>query len=214
MKKFKNKNSLLVILGIIVICSLIGGTFAWFSWQAEDTTISGTTGAFVIPTTNPSNHLETIDIDSHLYEPSTIEEFPKLVPGLTFVKDPYVGIGAGSLDAAVFVYVDNNFSDKVYFELNEGWEVVEATEGYLKNPKTYTSGLFRYTEGLTNAMETDVWTKKPIFNEIIVDDNATEDDLKVETGKEPKIIVSSFIHQIKNISSVTILTAAKRTFGL
>jgi len=126
MEKFKNKNSLIVILGIIVICSLIGGTFAWFSWQAEDTTISGTTGAFVIPTTNPINPLETIDIDSHLYEPSTIEEFPKLVPGLTFVKDPYVGIGAGSLDAAVFVYVDNNFSDKVYFELNEGWEVVNA----------------------------------------------------------------------------------------
>ena len=116
MKKNKKRLLLIVLLGVISL-TFIGGTVAWLT-QTNTLTNSFTIGTFEIPTTDPTDGSQ-VSLDGHLYEPSWDEsETHKLLPGVTFAKDPYVGIGQGSEDAEVYVYVKNNFSNKVYFNLN------------------------------------------------------------------------------------------------
>lgn len=215
-EKKNNKRLLLIVLLGIISLTFIGGTVAWLT-QTNTLTNSFTVGTFEVPTTNPTDGSQ-VSLDGHLYEPSWESSAEhKLLPGVTFAKDPYVGIGQGSEDAVVYVYVENNFSNKVYFNLNNGWEAVEATDG--SQTGTYTSGLFKYTIGLNDAVNTDVWTDAPLFDEIIVDDTAQAIDFELADGAKSEIVVSSFIHQAKDgsgnaISEAEILQAAKSAFGI
>lgn len=125
----KKKSILLIALAFLIAIATIGGTMAWLS-KKSSVTNTFTVGSIVVPTTDPTASSVTIDIDGNVYEPSWDEEAEhKLMPSATFVKDPYVGIGKGSEDSAVYVYVENTLSNKVYFDINEGWEAVEATSG-------------------------------------------------------------------------------------
>jgi len=224
--KLDKKSILIVILAIALIGVMIGGTVAWLT-ATSTLTNSFTVGSFNLPTTDPDavGGADNDDIEQYLYEPSWVDTAEhKLVPGVSFDKDPYVGIGKGSEDAVVYVNITNNYSNKVYFTINDGWEAVEAEDASIVTEngenKNFTSGLFKYTAGLTNATNTDVWTEKPLFSEIVVADDANTSDLTVGQGKENQIVVSSFIHQAKdsegsNISDAdVILPAAKAAFGI
>ena len=166
---------------------------------------------------DPNNPEETIKIDGNIYEPSfNQEEEHMIMPGVSFDKDPYVGIGKGSEDAAVYVYVENNFSNKVNFSINSGWEVVIATEGSISD--TYTSGLFKYTAGLQSSSDSDVWTTTPLFSTLNVADDATGVDFTLDEEENPEIKVSAFLHQVSAdgelISEDVIENAAKEAFGI
>ena len=120
----------------------------------------------------------------------------KLVPGGSLYKDPYVGIGKGSEDAVIYVYIDNPFkNNSVYFTLNEGWEAVSEYSQAGTESDTYVGGLFKYTAVLTASDSADSWTAKPVFTKINVSDDATNDDFDVE---EKSIEVSCFIHSIRS----------------
>lgn len=216
--KQSNKKMVSAIVLLLILAILVSvGTIAWLTKTSSVSNIF-TVGSFENPTTSPVNPETPIDIDGNIYEPSwNVEEEHKLIPAATFEKDPYVGIGAGSEDATVYVYVENSFSNKVYFTINEGWEAVEATEGFKES--TYTSGLFKYTAGLKNATDSDVWTSQPLFSDVVTDETATSDDFKVEESKNLEIKVSSFLHQTKDadvteIPEKTIEDAAKEAFGI
>lgn len=220
MRKTKGKNKKLiavVIFALLLVFLVSAGTISWLT-RTSSISNTFTIGSFEVPTTSPKDPSVSINIDGNIYEPSwNVNETHKLISSATFEKDPYVGIGAGSEDAVVYVYVENNFSDKVYFNINDGWEAVSGTDGYADG--TYTSGLFKYTAGLSNATSADVWTTKPLFDSVIVDESATMDDFTVEDGKESEIKVSSFLHQAKDgsgneISSATIETAVKDAFNI
>lgn len=213
-----NKNGkklALIVLAVLLVLTIVGGTVAWLT-RTDKLTNTFTVGTFEVPTKDPEG--KDITIDSHLYEPSwNSSDEHKLLPGTEYEKDPYVGLGEGSEDAVVYVYVENNFSNKVYFELNAGWEKVEAVDGYLTD--TYTSGLFKYTAGLSGASAGNVWTTAPVFSKIVVDESATKVDFEVSSGKNTEITVSSFIHQVSDgngneIDSNAILAAAKEAFGI
>lgn len=217
-EKRKNKKGLLLILlAFLLVTVVASGTIAWLT-QTSTLTNSFTVGTFEDPTTSPTDPSQTIQLDGNLYEPSwdsSVEH--KLIPGVSYSKDPYVGIGAGSEDAIVYVYVKNNFSNKVYFTLNNGWEAVEATDGYAQG--TYTSGLFKYTLGLSDAEDADVWTAQPIFSSVVADETALISDFTVAEGTNSEIVISSFIHQKYDgdgnaIDEATILAAAKDAFGI
>lgn len=216
MKKNK-KTILLVILLLFMVFVTAQGTVAWLT-RTNKITNTFTVGTFVLPTTDPIEPNETIAIDGHLYEPSWNEEVEhKFVPSIAITKDPYVGIGKGSEDAVVYVYVENNFSNKVYFTMNAGWEAVEAEEGFAQD--TYTAGLFKYTAGLTGSADKDVWTSTPLFSEVVADETANSEDFAVADGENTTITVSSFIHQAKDsegnaLEEDTIKTAAKTAFGI
>ena len=203
--KRKNKNALIAVLLLLIIALLAAGrTIAWLT-KTSSISNTFTVGTFTTPKTDPKDPTKTINIDGNLYEPSWDSKAEhKLVPAASFSKDPYVGIGPGSEDAVVYVYVKNTLSNKVYFTLNEGWEAVSGhvTAGFAEN--TYTSGLFRYTAGLTASNSDTVWTSKPIFNQIVTDNEATAQDFTAKQGEDLEIVVTSFLHQAKDSTGATI----------
>ena len=143
------------------------------------------------------------------------------MPGTTYQKDPYVGIGPGSEDGVVYVYVENNFTntDKIYFTINNGWEAVagKTTAGAVSG--SYKSGLFKYSAGLVGKTNEDSWTTTPLFTNIVVADDATSDDFEVAQGQDTAVTVKSFIHQAKDssgadISASEIQSAAETAFGI
>ena len=216
--KKTNRNLILVILlCVIALSATIGGTIAWLT-KTDKLTNSFVVGTFEVPTTDPVDSSVGINIDGHLYEPSWDDSIThKIIPGSSYAKDPYVGIGAGSEDAVVYVYVENNFSTKVYFTVNPGWEMVGDEGGFKEG--TTARGMFKYTAGLTGNPNSDVWTTTPLFNEIVVDESADYSDLAVGEGKKSEIVVSSFIHQAKDadgnpIDESIILEAAMKAFGI
>lgn len=206
-KKSTKKVLMLSVVALLLVASITMGTIAWLTAQ-DSLTNTFTIGNFTKPedpddrpdAQQPEGQKPTDpNISEYMIEPSwdkTAEH--KLVPGGTLLKDPYVGIGKGSENAVVYVYVDNPFlSESVYFKLSDGWEAVEGqvTEG--TEDGTYVSGLFKYVNddetGILVASATDdSWTTRPVFYNVIVDKDANIEDLDV-TNKE--ITVSCFIHQ-------------------
>lgn len=220
-KKRENKKRLYMVLILLLLLVLLTatGTISWLT-KVSSITNTFTVGSFEKPKTSPTDPSQTITIDGNIYEPSwDANAEHRLIPAATFVKDPYVGIGAGSEDAVVYVYVENSFTNKVYFSINAGWEAVSGstTAGYKAG--TYTSGLFKYTAGLTAEDNADVWTATPLFSEISTDDSSEISDFTETADGKTEIKVSSFLHQAEDsngtaISTDTIEAAVKSTFGI
>jgi len=220
----KKKNTKYVVIPLLLLLLLVtvGGTVAWLT-HTDERINSFTVGSFNLPSTDPVTH-NAKNLTQFLDEPSwSTAASHKLIPGITYAKDPYVGIGEGSEDAVVYVYVDNHFSDKVYFTINNGWTAVSgetkaAATGAPAN--SYTSGLFKYTAGLTNAASADVWTATPLFSEIVVADDAVDADFTPANNGTRDIVVKSFIHQAKDgegqaiSEDEVILPAAKTALGV
>ena len=187
-----------IILGLLLILLIgLGGTVAWLT-STSTLTNEFTVGEVTSPTTDPTDPTETISITGNLYEPSwDAAETHKLIPGVTFAKDPYVGIGRGSEESIVYLYIDNDFSNKVYFTINSGWSPVtgHVTEG--SESGTYTSGLFKYNSTL-NASNGDAWTQTPLFSRVVVANNANTEDFT--TISTTNITVKSLVHQAKDAS--------------
>lgn len=217
-EKKKDKKIYVILLLILIILLLtVVGTIAWLT-KVSSVSNTFTIGSFEKPSTSPLDPTIKIDIDGNIYEPSwNKDETHKLIPSVTFAKDPYVGLGKGSEDAEVYVYVENDFSNKVYFTINDGWEAVEATAGYKAG--TYTSGLFKYTTTLNASKTDDIWTATPLFSSVATDETSTIEDFTVDSSKKSEIKVSSFLHQAKDnkgtaIPAETILQAAKEAFNI
>ena len=213
----KKKKISAIALVLIVGVLAISGTIAWLT-RTSSVTNTFTVGSFEVPNTSPTDPETPIEIDGNIYEPSwVVSDEHKLVPAISFDKDPYIGIGAGSEDAAVYAYVENSFSNKVYFTINSGWEAVSAEAGFAEG--TYTSGLFKYTAGLKGSSDSDTWTTTPLFSSVNTDESATAADFTVGTDEKMEIKVSSFLHQTKKgdgtlISEDIIEDAAKKAFDV
>lgn len=228
-KKNRKKSLLLTVLGLTLVACVTVGTMAWLTAQ-DSLTNTFTVGNFNKPdTTNPETPDPQPDVDpekpnvslgGYIIEPSwDVSEGAehKLVPGGSLYKDPYVGIGKGSEDAVVYVYVSNPFlNSSVYFQLNDAWQAVDGQTTAGPSDGTYVSGLFKYvgedSSGILKASEdTDSWTSRAVFTQVIVSDGAATADLNIEGAKD--IEVSCFIHQATSgdgeaIDATTIQNAA------
>lgn len=210
-KKNRKKALLLSVLGLTLVACITAGTMAWLT--AEDSiTNTFTVGNFNVPDPtepetpdpDPDSGVDpenpTVSETGYIIEPSwdTTAEH-KLVPGGSLYKDPYVGIGAGSEDAVIYVYVENPFlKQSVYFKLNDAWQAVDGQTTAGPNEGTYVGGLFKYmgedsTGILEASKDNDVWTSRAVFTQVTVSDNASTADLNIEGNKS--ITVSCFIHQ-------------------
>ena len=185
--KSKTRSILTVCLALALVAAAVLGTIAYMTAQ-DSKTNTFTVGSFNKPT-DPLNPEQTLD--SYLIEPSWVEK-SKLVPGGSVAKDPKVGIGAGSEDAYIYVYVDNKtLTDAnkklVTFTLNDGWTAVEnhAVAGNAEN--TYVSGLFKYNTKLTTAGN---WTTN-VFKKVDVSADANSTDFE----SNPQMTVYAYIHQ-------------------
>ncbi len=209
-KRNGKKAAVLAALALLLVACVAMGTMAWLT-ATDELTNTFVVGDFTKPTV-PDDHPDpqpgqddnqnpNISTDGYLIEPSwdTSEEH-KLVPGASILKDPYVGIGKGSEDAVVYVYVENPFeNDSVYFVLNTTfWKAVDgkATSVSGGPANAYTEGLFEYIPNLEAQADKDVWTEQPVFSQVVVSDEATTADLNITGDKN--IVISCFIHQAKD----------------
>ncbi len=217
----KNKKKLVIlVLAVVLVFAIVGTTLAWLTSENQLTN-NFTVGTFTEPTTepgHPENDIDTTDgtLDGNLYEKSwnnnNANQDHKLLPGKTFDKDPYVGIGPGSEDGVVYLYVENNLSNKVQFAINTtDWEAVSgyttAGSESTQQAPTYTSGLFKYTAVLTGSANADSWTSTPLFSTVYVADDADDTDFDPGAGNQPSITVKSFIHQANDASGQPILSS-------
>lgn len=226
MEQKKNKKKLLIALLVALLLVGVGGTVAWLT-SSNSLINEFTVGTFSEPTTDPEDSSQPLDkvngnFNGNLYEKNwNPNEDHKLMPGTTYSKDPYVGIGPGSEDGVVYVYVENNFTNtnKIYFTINSGWEAVAGKTAAGAASGTYKSGLFKYTAVLEGQDDADSWTSTPLFTNVVVADGATSDDFEVAQGQDTAITVKSFIHQAKDstgsdISATEIQSAAETAFGI
>ena len=208
----KTKSIMTVCLAAALLCAAVMGTIAYMT-ATDSKTNTFTVGSFNKPATGPNGG--EISLDGYIYEPQWDSAGShQLVPGKSVVKDPYVGIGAGSEEAYVYVYIDNkvlNTSDKKYvtFTPNAGWEPVtgQVIEG--DSAGTYVSGMFRYSTRLNPGADTDAWTSA-VFEKINVSGSATYTDFQ---ESNPTMTVYAYIHQAKDdngdIDTATVDNAAK-----
>ena len=184
--KSKTRSILTVCLALALVASAVLGTIAYMTAQ-DSKTNTFTVGSFNKPT-DPDHPDQTLD--SYLIEKNWVEN-SKLVPGGSVAKDPKVGIGAGSEDAYIYVYVDNKtLTDAnkklVTFTLNEGWTAVADHAVAGDAPNTYVSGLFKYNTKLTAGS----WTSN-VFAKVDVSANANTTDF----AAKPQMTVYAYIHQ-------------------
>ena len=197
--KSKIRSILTVCLALALVATAVLGTIAYMTAQ-DSKTNTFTVGSFNKPT-DPDHPDQTLD--SYLIEKNWVEN-SKLVPGGSVAKDPKVGIGAGSEDAYIYVYVDNktltDASKKlVTFTLNEGWTAVEghAVAGGASN--TYVSGLFKYNNKLTGGK----WTTN-VFTKVDVSAKANTTDF----AENPCMTVYAYIHQAADGAGVDLADTA------
>ena len=184
--KSKTRSILTVCLALALVATAVLGTIAYMTAQ-DSKTNTFTVGSFNKPT-DPDHPEQTLD--SYLIEKNWVEN-SKLVPGGSVAKDPKVGIGAGSEDAYIYVYVDNKtLTDAnkklVTFTLNEGWTAVADHAVAGDAPNTYVSGLFKYNTKLTAGS----WTSN-VFAKVDVSANANTTDF----AAKPQMTVYAYIHQ-------------------
>lgn len=184
--KSKTRSILTVCLALALVASAVLGTIAYMTAQ-DSKTNTFTVGSFNKPT-DPDKPEQTLD--SYLIEKKWVEG-SKLVPGGSVAKDPKVGIGAGSEDAYIYVYVDNKtLTDAnkklVTFTLDEGWTAVEGHAVAGGAPNTYVSGLFKYNTKLTGGN----WTSN-VFAKVDVSADANTTDF----AENPQMTVYAYIHQ-------------------
>ena len=204
----KDKRKLLLPLLLLLLLIGLGGTVAWLT--STDTLVNEfTVGDIKSPTTDPEDPTTPISVTGNLYEKkwdSTATH--KLVPGVSFDKEPYVGIGVGSEKSVVYLYVENDFTNKVYFTINSGWvpvtgHVTAAVAGAPAN--SYTSGLFLYgtdasTPTILDATSADAWTTS-LFDEVVVDSTANTADFTANATTN--ITVKSLVHQAYDATGTT-----------
>lgn len=218
--KKKKRYGIVAALLLLVLAAGVG-TYAWLTAQSNLTN-NFTTAGINKPTTNPDHPDQPIPDDNtkvngNLTETKWVKD-SKLAPGVSVAKNPNVGIGKGSEDAYVYVFVSNKTasagtakSKTTYFTINHGWKAVNAdtVEG---EPTHYLGGLFVYVgEGteatpLIASKTEDKWTGE-LFSQV-----TTPKDTEQKDFANPAVMeVNCFIYAADNTaegSSASALTAA------
>lgn len=175
MEKTNNKKRYGVLAVVLVALLAAGvGTWAWLS-ATDQVKNEFTVGKITEPDKKPDGtDPDTTKpwLHGYLFETKWVSG-SKMVPNTTIEKNPEVGIGAGSDNSYVFIYVKNAIvndsagADKTpYFTINTSkWSPVEGQVQANANNDGYVSGLFMYTNGgtgepglLNSSAESNVFT--------------------------------------------------------
>lgn len=219
----KKKKRYGIVAALLLLALAAGvGTYAWLTAQSGLTN-NFTTAGINKPTTNPDNPDQPIPDDNtkvngNLTETNWAAD-SKLAPGVSVPKNPNVGIGKGSENAYVYVFVKNatastgvDDSKTTYFTIKNGWKAVDAT-AVTGEPTHYLGGLFVYVGDGTEATPLiaskteDKWTGELFSNVTTPKETEQKDFANPATMK-----VNCFIYAADNTaegSSASALTAAK-----
>lgn len=201
--KKKKRYGIIAALLLLVLAAGVG-TYAWLTAQSSLPN-NFTTAGINKPTTDPDHPSQPLPDDNtkvngNLTETKWVAN-SKLAPGVSVPKNPNVGIGKGSENAYVYVFVKNETasagtpnSRKTYFTINSGWKAVEATtvEG---EPTHYLGGLFVYVGDGTEATPLiaskteDKWTGE-LFSNVTTPKETEQKDF----AKDAKMTVNCFVY--------------------
>lgn len=221
-KKTNKKSILLVLLALVLTLGTIMGTIAWLT-ATDSVTNSFTAGNITNPyepedptidPEDPNNTDSTNKLAGNLYEPSwDPTEEHKMLPGATFEKDPFVGIGPGSEDSYVFAWAEDatqvlEYTVNAPDGTNGGWVAVSGT-----NAAAGKSALYVWCDetgdpvALVGKDADSTWTTEPLFDAVTVDTDAT-------TIAAGDMVVFCYIHQSTSGDGVTDLYAEAETGAL
>lgn len=120
-RKFGSKSLALVLVCVLLVGGVIGGTVAWLTSTTNEVT----------------NVFTTSDIGVELEE--TTETY-KMIPGWTISKDPKAKVTSGSEDCYLFIKVEEKigivtvggetytFDDFIAYAIEEGWTKLDETK--------------------------------------------------------------------------------------
>lgn len=226
MAQQKNRrNALIAALAVLVVALAVGGTIAWLTAQ-DALSNTFTVGTFSEPDKEPETddggdedeNAGTNEADGYLFETAWNVDGnpsgPTLTVGVPESKNPNVGIGEGSDEAYVFIYVKNNAlvdggditANAPYFTIEHQWDDVkwqgnsQAHESTNLDPSVpsgaYVGGLFGYIGdnlggelATLNAADADVYTGE-LFETITIP-NGVDTRLYKQNGN---IEVYAFIY--------------------
>ena len=217
MEKTNNKKRYGIIAVVLVALLAAGvGTWAWLS-ATDQVENEFTVGKINKPTVTPDPdkplNPDNPYLSGYLFETEWVNN-SKMVPDTDIKKNPNVGIGKGSDDSYVFVYVKNAIvndgvgADKTpYFKINSGWKPVPGTfdGNAVKNNNTeedqYLSGLFMYADAEGNAKKLQALPGMDSFTGSLFDtvhipagmNNADVVETKANPKQAPTMTVSCYI---------------------
>lgn len=191
MKK-TSKALLLALCAVLLVTASVLGTMAYLTSTA---TVKNTftVGNVAITMDEKDTDDSTKDADR-----DTANNY-KLMPGLTYTKDPTIHVGAGSEDCYLFVKVENGIAgieadtNKISDQMdNHNWDVVDAGQGI-------------YVYGTSDAPTVVQYDKEfPANNDVIVFDGFTvKDSVKNEelaTYSDKTITVTAYAIQADGFS--------------
>lgn len=135
----------------------------------------------------------------------------KLMPGQTYTKDPIIRVDANSENCYLFVTVDNQISSieatgntTVAAQMAaNGWQAVEnQTNLYVYIGKA---------EGASAPLAVAKSNNVPVFEKIVVSDDATNTSLEAVNGKT--IVVNAYAVQTEGFTNKTAADIWGATFG-
>lgn len=242
-QKKNRRNAIIAALAVLVVALAVGGTIAWLTAQ-DALTNTFTVGNFSDPDKDPDTDIDDPEnpnkdedqdpsdnpntggylfetnwnIDEETGKPASTN--PQLTVGVPEPKNPNVGIGQGSDDAYVFIYVKNkamtNSADTAnvqanapYFTIEKEWapvhwdgayQVLKSTNKTDKDLPTdaYVGGLFEYRNetgslAVLSAKDADVYTGE-LFETITIP-NGVDTRLFADSAN---IEVYAFIYGVVN----------------
>lgn len=185
-------------------------------------TVAGTTLAYLTSQAEVKNTFTVGNVKITMDETDTDDSTPnadrdqnnsyKLMPGQTYTKDPIIHVDANSENCYLFVTVDNQIAaieadgnTTVAKQMEaKGWKAVEGQ----------TNNLYVYV-GTTAGATTPAVVKKsnnvPVFEKIVVSDDATNISLEAVNGKN--IVVNAYAVQAEGFTGKTAAEIWTATFG-
>lgn len=214
MEKTKNQKKRFAVVAAVLCLALAAGlgTYAWLT-ATSHLTNSFTVGNINQPTKNPdpTNPDQPGSEDwkgtGNLIETKWVAD-SKLTPGASIDKNPNVGLGAGSDDAYVFVYVKNALvktgtgaANTPYFTIDTNkWTPVPDQTTTSADGK-YLSGLFMYTKDaatpgepalLSATAESDAFTGE-LFEQVIVPNTLTNEMVNTDASNKANMTVYAYL---------------------
>lgn len=195
----KSKKFLVFILSLAVITvTSISPTFSWLSAKSERVvnTFAGGAISIVVDEAPVGPDGEKLPGDR------VTENRYKYVPGAVLDKDPTPTVLKGSDECYVFMYIENELTDK--FSLNidtANWKAVATSGG---------NTLYAYSAKV-NAENADSDVKlNPIFTQVTVSDTLTAEE--INTMGEKTLCATAYAVQTESMSSSAAIDLAVAQF--
>ena len=189
--------SLVLVIGM----AAVGGTIAWLTATTGEVTNTFTVGDINIKLDEAKVNQEgkPVDANGKVVElekaPRVTTNTYKMIPGITFTKDPTVTVEKGSEACWLFLTVDaSNWPAKATYSIDSLWQPLKDASG-----KQITDGtaLVYYTTAdyANSALTFNVLTNK----QVVVSDTMTKADMD-EIKTDPKLVFKAYAIQSDSLA--------------